>query len=409
MTSATHIGYIALPDSFAATPDQRKAVIRLVNSRLPVEVDVEFRTEQPPRYALLSVAPAWPTVVHFADVIPIMQACKPGTVLMGLTRTGEPFYRAFTGDTPHWGFSVNTGFGKSTMFCVTGAQILHQESDSTLICIDPKAVSFNPLIGIPGVTVYNDFRDVQGMWQGIRDHLAILYRRMEMLSSDPTLTFPTQVLMLDELNMFSMLTEGEWAEERQARQALGESRLPATPPIWKDLAMSLYAGRQFGCYVVIMAQRLDDRSTGRLGLQTILNLKAMAGFGAQDWKRFIGTNPVPLSSSTCGRWIYTDGQTRTWVQNTYSDIKDGMEIRNYAMANRSGLHSEVASDPITGVRWIEGIQKGADHLGISPDAFRQRRKRNPIPGEEKQANKPLWRENDLAEWAKQWDKEAISN
>lgn len=400
MATAEVIGYVHLPDDFENTAEQRKRIAQVFNSRLPDTINLDFKLDTIPRHALLTIPTPWPSIVKFADVIPLMEECKPGTILMGLKQDGSPFYRSFTGDTPHWSCHVNTGFGKSTMFCVTGAQILHQEPNSGLICIDPKQVSFTPLIGIPGVEVYNDFRNVDAMWKGIEDHHDILFERMDAVAQDKTLTFPSQVLMLDELGMFASLSKKRWTEMRNEDRSLRGN----IPPIWNKLAECLYAGRQFACYVVVMSQRVDDRAVGNSGLLSLFNLKAMAGFGAQDWKRFIGTTPIPLSSSELGRWIYTDGQNRVWVQNIYTDIKDGIEVRNYAAANR-GLNR----DPlVSGVRWIRGLDNAAAYLELNTDTFRARRKNNPIAGEERQSNRPYWRSTDLDQWAGQFEKEVVA-
>lgn len=409
---------LELPDSFIGTPEKKQLIELAFEQRLGGDVSVAWRFDNHPMYAVATRLPDWPGRVLFSEVIPLMLACKPGTILMGLTRDGKPFYRSFTGDTPHWGVHVNTGFGKSTMLCVTGAQILRAELDSTLICIDPKEVSLTPLIGIPGVTVYNDMCHVEAMWSGVERHWGIVEQRMSLMRDDPTIKFPTQVLLLDELGMFALLTSMRWNEIKSRRD-------PAIAPVWKTLAMSLMAGRQFGCYVILVAQRLDDQAIGRLGLKTLLNLKAMAGFGAQDWKRFIGTHPVPRSASTLGRWIYVDGPSQVWVQNIYTDIKDGVEVRNYAMAGRSGLLVPAASrvphvPPQSQVRdpeqrpsggttqagqdvaWAIGNEAAATYLGISIEAFRKRRQRNgEIPGVQYRGRVPMWRKVDLETWHKE--------
>lgn len=387
---------LELPDHFL--PEQKRAVESLISSRFTYEVDVKWQLDRYPMRALVIPAPEWSGMVKFADVVPLMEECEPGKILMGMTREGKPFYRSFTGETPHWGCYVNTGLGKSTMFNVTGAQILHQEPDSTLICIDPKAVSFDPLIGIPGVTVYNDPNNVPEMWKGVSDHLAVVNQRRDALRKDRTLRFPTQALLLDEASVFALLTKMEWGDEK------------GTPTVWQELMMALCAGRQFNCYVVIVSQRMDDASTGRIGVRTLLNLKTIAGFGPADWKLFIGTHPIPRDLSKKGRWLYVNGPERTWVQNVFSDIQDNpLEIRNYAMANRSGLIGSQQSAETAGIgtHWVTGLEAGAAHLGLSTEAFKKRRQRNPVPGELRSGNQPRWSTGELDAWATA-EKEAVA-
>lgn len=56
----------------------------------------------------------------------------------------------------------------------------------------------------------------------------------------------------------------------------------------------------------------------------------------------IGTAPVPRSQKPKGRWIYSVGQTETWVQNICASIdpvESGAILRDYAIASRLNLAS----------------------------------------------------------------------
>jgi hypothetical protein len=60
----------------------------------------------------------------------------------------------------------------------------------------------------------------------------------------------------------------------------------------------------------------------------------------------IGTATVPRSRKPTGRWIYSDGQTETWVQNICASIdpvESGAILRDYAIASRINLASVMAN------------------------------------------------------------------
>jgi hypothetical protein len=50
---------------------------------------------------------------------------------------------------------------------------------------------------------------------------------------------------------------------------------------------------------------------------------------------------------------------------------------------------------------IVGLDSAAGYLNMSPDAFTQARKRDPIPGETREGRRPAWNVIDLREWHSQ--------
>ena len=414
------IGTITLPDRFHASPDQRKAVQHLVSSRLPVDVDHQWQTSGRPQRLTLLAAPECPSMVPFDDLVSEMAKCNPSEVVIGLDRHERVFRGSFNLDDPHWGFSVGSGRGKSTFLMLAIAQLLHQEAEADATGIDPKMTSFDPLVGVPGITIANDPRDMGtwdretqrhagGMWGAIDDWVEDMMNRLDILKNDPAARFPISVLMLDEVNQFSAMTAAIWRNIKAKDE-------PATPPIWMKIASGCWMGRAVRKHVVMVGQRLDDKATGGIGLRDSLGFRGLAGFRKEQWDMLIGTRPVPRSQKPKGRWIYSDGQTETWVQNicpSTDPVEAGLVIRDYAMAGRrAGVATGVATGSghalspaaTTGVAtatWVVGLDAGAAVLGLSADAFRQRRHRagGTLPGEIRKGNQPAWTEADLAAFA----------
>lgn len=322
------IGAITLPSRFRASPEQRKATEHLVRSRLPVDIDFTWRTSQNPQVLGILAAPKPPDMVRFKDMVSLMESCKSGEAVIGLDRYGEPYYGSFNLDDPHWGFSVGSGRGKSTFLQVTAAQILHNDAKATLDAIDPKMSSLTPLVGIPGVTVARDPQNIPEMWDVISRFKVKMLNRLEQQKTDPTAEFPIKLLVIDEINMFSNMSSAYW-------KALPKSERPtSTPGVWQDIASILWMGRAARCHFIGVGQRLDDKATGGIGLRDSLGFRGLAGFRKNQWDMLIGTTPVPRSQKPKGRWIYSDGQTETWVQNVYGSPQ---LIRDYATAKRTNL------------------------------------------------------------------------
>jgi hypothetical protein len=415
------LGSITLPDWFAASPDQRKAVDHLISSHLPVEVDTAWQVAGAPKRVIISAAPSPPDAVSLDSVRPMIEQLKPGQVLLGLDRRSEPYLGDFNGgDDPHWGFSVGSGRGKSTQLCSIGAQILHQDPGpaaiqaarslgqypgSTMLGVDPKMSSFEPLAGVPGVELANDPRNIPGMWEAIARYKARMDERISAKNADMTLEFPVSLFFLDELNAFAMMSANQW------RNVMSEK---GTPPVWMDIAAVLWMGRFVHCHAVLVGQRLDDKATGGIGLRDSLGLRGLAGFRANQWKMLIGTTPIPKSQKPRGRWIYSDGQDETWVQNV---LMTSGQARAWAMAGRipgaagvsgAGVRLTVASvdgltpdgqTAVSGTVWIVGLQSAADYLKMSVAAFEKARQRRPVDGEIRRGNQPSWSADDLSEWA----------
>lgn len=411
--TARRIGHIDLPDHFRADAEQKKAITALVNARFPMEVEIDWRTTQSPQQAVLIQVEQCPTTVPFDQVRDKVEACKPGEVFIGLDRKRKPYIGSFLTDDPHWGFEVGSRRGKSTFLSFTAAQILHQDPRATVTGIDVKRESFKALFGVPRLKLYNDPRDIAAMWKAVRDFKEEMDRRCDARAADPTLDFPFALLMIDELSQFSAQTKQLWTHVKEKGD-------PAHAPVWDDIASIMWQGAAFRCHVLMAGQRIDHQVTGGIGLITSLGFRGLAGFRNANWARLIGTYPIPRSRPERGRWIYSDGNSETWVQNVWATDE---EIKAYAMGGSHAEASEAAPTGPTeqggkweapadadaggagGTEWVVGNDAAARYLRIETEAFRKRRRTREIPSTDRRGNSPMWKPSDLDEWAKSWTKE----
>lgn len=407
------IGHIELPDHFQGTTEQKRAITALANARLPLEVEIRWQTDKQPFQAILMRVEQCPATVPFAEVRELVDDCKPGEVFIGLDRKRKPYMGSFLTDDPHWGFEVGSRRGKSTFLSFTAAQILHQDPRATVTGIDVKRESFKALFGVPRLRLANDPRDIAAMWKAIKDFREEMDRRCDARAADPTLDFPFALLMIDELSQFSAQSKQLWTHVKEKGD-------PAHAPVWDDIAAIMWQGAAFRCHVLMAGQRIDHQVTGGIGLITSLGFRGLAGFRSANWARLIGTYPIPRSRPERGRWIYSDGNSETWVQNVWATDE---EIKAYAMG---GSHAEAAEAAPTGpteqggkweapsdaagadaggTEWVVGNDDAARYLGIEKETFRKRRQNRPIPNTDRQGNSPMWAPADLDKWATHWVKE----
>jgi hypothetical protein len=389
---------IILPNQFQPTKGNKEMMAQSVLPKLgrnEDNTDVIFESVGTP-VMVLKVAPQPPTRVNWDDVIEIIESMEYGELFIGLGQRDKPFVRSMmNGESPHWGFSCNTGTGKSYQFMALTAQILHQHSGSTVAYCDPKG-SGTPeaFVGVPGYTLTNDPDNVVAMWDMVLRFEMEMDRRRAIKLKDRTTTFPLAYLFLDELSEFADLTAEYWDDVREKTDK-------KIAPIWRSIARVLRLGREYDMRVIVATQRLDSKSTGGLGLRDLFGFRGLAGFRRNQWMMLIGTTPVPKSSPITGRWIYSDGFNEWPVQNVLGDL---IVMREYALvgrreADREGGHSTVPPWGTAEVgQWdIVGLAGAAAYCELGAEAFAQRRKRagGKIGGEGRVGNQPAFMREDL--------------
>lgn len=331
------IGRINVPPRFVANKPQLDAVEHLISTRLPIGAEIEPRLKGRSPYLLIKAAPSLPSMVPFKDYVSEIEALDRRQYIPGVTRTGNTYTASFAGEEPHHGMCFGSGRGKSTLLKLIIATTFHNEppadpsdisSGATGTIIDPKDVSLDSMVGVPGLDFYNNSEDIPGMWSGIESVYKLMLHRKEQLKTDPTIEFPSHYLIMEEANSFAVMSSVYWRRNRPK----GE---PATPPIWADaIAPIFWRGRQFGIFVVLVAQSIQERFLGNLNLRPSLGLLAMSGYKNSQWATYVGTSPIPRAQKGRGRVIYVDGENETWVQCAYGTDS---ELRDFAMKGRTNL------------------------------------------------------------------------
>lgn len=251
---------IAIPDQWQGTDEQRYALTTLVERRLGGEWDATWHLKRSPLSVELTPAPAPPRVAPFSAMRADIAASTEGQVVLGLGTRGEIIRHDFDAEAPHLGASIGTGGGKSTILRGIVAQVLHAgrrlpdgvDGPTEALVIDPKHVSLDCMEDVPGVRICTQIPD---QWAAIHEFREMMEHRYEILRTNKNAVFRRRLLILEEQNTFAAKSYQYWSEIRTNKD-------PAKPPVFADIAMILFEGRQAMCNVVGVYQQMNARATG---------------------------------------------------------------------------------------------------------------------------------------------------
>lgn len=377
------VASLGLPDHFAATAPQKSQVVEVARARLGVDLKPQWQTARYPMALNFTRAPTPPERVPLEGVLAELDKRNEADILLG--RDAEGVMNAWTrgSEDPHLAVHGGSRRGKTSLLLSIASQDLARGGRVT--AIDPKRVGLLELVECPGFTLVSDVRDVQAMWDAIAGFRAMVEDRYDQLAADPTIEFNRELLIIDEVSMFSGLSAAHWAKIRERGQ-------PALPPVWGDVAAVVWMGAQAKAHAVVAGQRLDYQILG--GMLGSFGARLLAGFQGLDYVRLIGIPPVPRSQKPRGRFLYWAGDDPIWLQLIYGEAA---AWRDFVLERTRARGEQAQADG----RDVIGLAAAAAHLGLTVDAFRKRRERagGTIPGEYKIGNQPAWAREALATWA----------
>lgn len=434
------VGYIELPPGLTPSEDQQDTIARIIDAHLPVDTMIDWQLSQQPKIGVIRAGLRPPDEVSWDEMLPLMASAAYGDIYFGRDSRKDPYLNNFIHlDDPHWAACVQSKRGKSNWLGLVAVQVLHQDAAAQVTVVDPKEESLIDFLGAPwsgpglrplirGVTMANDPSDVEAMVAAIHRARVLMDRRRSEYARDRTKKFSVNLVILDELNLFSKLIRDYWRAKLNENARLPKDDredLPKQCPVWDDIADMLAMGRFVGTHVLAVAQDFRADIIGGKSARNLFGLRAMAGFVPSQWKMFIGTNPAPLAQRGKGRWIFWQGEEQDWVQITHCDRE-----KAYAFAAEGReQHEQLAALSVTDGRdtpsdvpaslpprvtsatqvdtrrVITGMAAAASYLGMKLRAFESAKRRtesdgqlNVIPGEFTQGKNKAWYADDLDKW-----------
>lgn len=385
-----HVGALELPDHWAATPDQKARVEEVIGARFGMDLRYQWRTHAYPMVVNFTRAPVPPSMVTLAEVRAEVAARPVHKVLLGRAADGSLVWWDRKSEDPHMAVHGGSRRGKTSLLLSIAAQEL--ERGGRVTALDPKWIGLAALAGVPGVTLLRDPRDIHAMWAAIKAFHAMIEDRFETLTSDPTAEFGYELLIVDEVSMFSEITQRTWRAEKERSD-------PALAPVWGDLAAAVWLGAQVHAHVIVAGQRLDYAILG--GMLGSFGVRLLAGYGPQDYARLVGVPPFLRSQKPRGRFLVYVGGELEFAQLVFGEPG---EWRDYAMEalRPASVGSDLAAGrpgETSATRELVGLADAAAHLGMTDFAFRKARQRRPVEGETRTPDgRPAWTPEMLDRW-----------
>jgi hypothetical protein len=442
VTDEGEVGWFGpLPDGLTPSIEQQSTIARVFDAHLPVDTEMEWKFEQAPRLGVIRAGLKPPAEVPWDEMTDAMGGATGNDIVIGTDRHKNFFTANFVElEDPHWAFCVQTKRGKSNFLGLVAVQVLRQDPNAQVIAVDPKEESLIDFLGTPwdspkpllqGVTMANDPKNVQAMWDAVAKAKKLMDHRRTDRARQRDKTYPICLVILDELNKFCHMTDAAWKAvlfENSLLPKEERENLPKEAPVYADILDILHMGRFVGVHLIAVAQ---DFRASLLGgeARNGFGLRGLGGFIPSQWKMFIGTSPVPEAQNGVGRWIFWQGERQDWVQITHCDpdkayawAAHGREQHDERAAlgyddgraeltgGRDGDRDLSASILTTGSpvtvdkqvdnrRVIVGVKEAARYLGYAKwRSFETARNRYPVAGQFKKGSNVAWYADDLDAW-----------
>jgi len=334
-----HVARWILPRGFKATGGEKKLAEDVWKSRVGLDLVFSWNLAAAAPYLDMTRARKMPTLVYLNDVLDQVEALPEDKTAIGLDDQGNLVCWDWGCESPHGLLNAGSRHGKTETEEGMVCQVLHKGGVVTYV--DVKRVSIQGLKGLPGLTLCDNPRDMEGIWLAIGKWGDELDRRIDERTKDPTIEFCRNLLVLEEVNQFSEMCDEFWESwpleaEGYENTILWKTRQSKrTPPIWRVVKKGVWEGAFAKQNVLIAGQNIEAQTVR--GVRNSIGLRLLGGYQPQNWKALVGTTPVPPAPPVKGRWCLINGSTQTWVQAILADLDANTSAaiwRDYARAGR---------------------------------------------------------------------------
>jgi hypothetical protein len=303
------------PTTWRADEGQKKIVDTIIKQRMGKEWTVKWSDEAFPPYATWKRTKYPPDSVRLSDIRARIDATGDGIIVIGQTIDRASVDIDLDNESPHVALSIGTGGGKSETGKSIIAQLAHKGVDVDVIDY-PKRISQNWAKVVPNVTIHRELLNARRAMKLFRLDMEDRYKQLNV---NEDAEFPRRVLFIEELNSLMELDREDWEANRGRKD-------PKRSPFVSDFLYVLFQGRAAKMHMIVVAQRLEARTTGGGAGRGQIGTKIMGRFQPQDWKMMVDTYPRPISSRKPGRAVIVTGEGNEPVQMTYLTNEEAREL-----------------------------------------------------------------------------------
>lgn len=318
---------VLLPTGFSGSMATKKMVLEKTIANKLGMLDPVFDWQvsgRKPR-VLVSMPPAPPKVAHFADYRALLEQTEEYRPFLGVSAVprgeniGALVSAEMVSDSPHIALSAGTGAGKSMMSKAVIMQALRWGWG--VIILDWKAESHTWAKGLPGVKYCVTE-------EAIHDTLVSIGEQVDLRKTQGMEGRSNVLVVCEEWNMTAVLLAEYWSALRSMADADERRTMPARSPALRGFGSLVFAGRQFGLFCLLIAQRMSNRVfNGNTDLRENFQIRLLARYSAQTWRMLIPEMKPIRKPKELGRWVVFAQDEVTHVQGIL--ISDD-EARSYS-------------------------------------------------------------------------------
>jgi hypothetical protein len=314
-----------LPPAYNPDQKQRERLVETLSAKLGIESpEVAWKMAGPnPTLTLVRSQPP-PPMVRLADVRAAVEAARADEVVWGLGKKRRTIQTSFGGDSPHLGFSMGSGAGKSELAKWVLCQLLFHGAIGLIL--DHKMMSHPWAKGLPNVAAAVRVAEIHKalVWLG-----AEVQRRKEVAYASTDLDGRVHanvgariIVIAEELNATVAQLRAYWREVRGKDD-------PARSPALTALDEVSFTGRSVLINLIYIGQRLSDKATGGGGdARENIGVIAFARYRPSTWKMLAPDHPMPPKTNHPGRLQVVSDQ----VQETQAPLLTTEEARELALS-----------------------------------------------------------------------------
>lgn len=311
---------ILLPANFGGDPAAIKGLERVIRNKLgamDMMFDWQLRGNAPRVIGFNPPVP--PKVAPFSAYREMLEQSREFSPFLGVVASGELLSAEMVSDSPHIALSAGSGAGKSMMSKAIIMQALRWGWG--VVILDWKAESHSWAKGLRGVTYVTTEEGIHDM--GVRLGQEVDIRKESGLAGRASV-----LVVCEEWNHTAALLSDYWSVLRSTADPEEKKTMPIRSPGLRGYAAVDFAGRQFGMFNLLIAQRMSNRVfNGNTDRRENYMIRLLARYSAQTWRMLIPEIKPIKKPKELGRWV-------VWAQDEITVIQGILisdeEAREYA-------------------------------------------------------------------------------
>jgi hypothetical protein len=196
-----------------------------------------------------------------------------------------------------------------------------------VIILDWKAESHTWAKGLPGVKYCVTE-------EAIHDTLVNVGEQVDIRKTSGMEGRANVLVVCEEWNMTAVLLAEYWSALRSMADQEERRTMPARSPALRGFGSLVFAGRQFGLFCLLIAQRMSNRVfNGNTDLRENFQIRLLARYSAQTWRMLIPEMKPIRKPKELGRWVVFAQDEVTHVQGILVSDEEAREYSTGGQPN----------------------------------------------------------------------------